>query len=79
MDPTLEKELDAFRGMFRTDGWALLMQECEDGVENANNVDSISNEQDLFYRKGQLFVLNYLLTLEGQLEAAAREAEGESI
>ena len=57
-DKELEKYYEDMLSMFRTDGWTTLKEEASKNVE------------DLFFRKGQLYVIASLLNLEEHVRDA---------
>ena len=52
--------------MFETDGWRELVEELTSTYDSLNNVASIDDEKTLYLVKGQLSILNMLITLEDQ-------------
>ena len=50
--------------MMETDGWLDLKEDMSNLESNITNVDNINSEQDLWIIKGQLRILNFLLSLE---------------
>ena len=65
--PDDEVYLDNYNELFCTNGWKQLMEELEANLVEINRVENVSSEEDLFFRKGQIYNLNYLLSLETQL------------
>ena len=64
----IDKKLQAYYenrfAMMATDGWTELLEDVEGFRTTINNVSPIQNEQDLFFRKGQLDILQWLLSLK---------------
>jgi RNA binding exosome subunit len=77
MDKELEKYYNNFFEMFRTEGWKQLLEEVENNVEQTNNLEITKDEQDLYFRKGQLAVFRSLINLEQLMTAAQEQAESE--
>lgn len=77
MTPETEKYFRDLNSMFRSEGWLILLEDLNQSLENVNSIESTQNEQDLFFRKGQISVINNLLNLETQIENAQRAAEQE--
>ena len=50
--------------MTRSEGWYDLVEEIENLEESITNIDNINSEQDLWVIKGQLRVINFLLSLD---------------
>ena len=65
--PDDEVYLDNYNELFNMVGWKQLMEELEANLVEINRVENVSSEEDLFFRKGQIYNLNYLLSLETQL------------
>ena len=77
MEKELEEYYNNFFEMFRTEGWKQLIEEVENNIDNTNNLETTKDEQDLFYRKGQLAVFNNLKNLEQVMITAQEQAESE--
>ena len=50
--------------LFEQEGWNDLVGELETLSMNLNNVQSIQNENDLYFVKGQLSILQMIINLE---------------
>ena len=61
--------------MFRSEGWKIFLDDIRQGVASINSVELTKDEQDLFFRKGQLAVMANILNVEAQVAAAQAEAE----
>ena len=77
MTPETEKYFMALNEMFRSEGWKILMEDMRRSAVEVNAVELTKDEQDLFYRKGQLAVMANILNLETQVANAQAEAEKE--
>jgi len=53
------------------------MQDLMNNVSVINSVESAKDNEDLFFRKGQLAVIANMLNLETQLNAAEEQIEQE--
>jgi len=69
-DKELEKYYEDMLSMFRTAGWKTLTEDLQTNAEGINNVESTKDDQDLYFRKGQLYVIASLLNLEEQVRDA---------
>lgn len=69
-DKELEKYYEDMLSMFRTSGWKTLTEDLHTNSEGINSVEATKNEQDLYFRKGQLYVIATLLNLEEQVRDA---------
>jgi len=63
--------------MFRTEGWQIFLDDIKQGVDVVNSVELTKDEQDLYFRKGQLAVMANILNIEAQVAAAQAEAEAD--
>lgn len=57
------KKLEALHDMTATEGWKYLMEEVESSLEVVNTIERVHSIETLFYAKGQLTELTYLLNL----------------
>jgi hypothetical protein len=74
----INKELELYyrniRDMFGTPGWKQLMEDLNSNAMVINSVEAAKDNEDLYFRKGQLAVIANLLNLEAQIDAAEEEA-----
>lgn len=63
MDEKLQKYYDSRFSMMATEGWKDLMEDAEKMFAALNQVLPIQNEIDLQLKRGQLDILQWLLTL----------------
>ena len=77
MTPETEKYFRNLNDMFRSEGWKILIEDMKASLAGINSVEFAKDEQDLFFRKGQLVVMNNILNLETQVAAAQELAEQE--
>ena len=70
----MNKELELYyrniRDMFGTDGWKQFMEDLSSNAMVINSVEAAKDNEDLYFRKGQLAVIANLLNLEAQIDAA---------
>ena len=74
-DMQTEAYFRKMNALVRSDGWKELLVEFDDLLDVLNEVSSINDEKELFYRKGQIDTINRLCNLEFELEAAQEEYE----
>lgn len=79
MTTDLEKFFEDYRSLFRNDGWKLFTEELQATLQAVDSVVAAKDEQDLYFRKGQLAVINNILNLENQIEVAADQAEQDDV
>lgn len=65
--------------MFASDGWKQLIDELTENAHNINSVEATKDENDLFFRKGQLNSLSFILNLESTIDHNRKEASNESL
>ena len=74
----MNKELELYyrniRDMFATTGWKQLMEDLNSNAMVINSVEAAKDNEDLYFRKGQLAVIANLLNLEAQIDAAEEQA-----
>jgi hypothetical protein len=75
MTPETEKYFRDLNDMFRSEGWKILLGDIQASAIGVNAIENTKDEQDLYYRKGQLAVMNNILNLETQVSAAQEQAE----
>jgi hypothetical protein len=70
----LDKKLQSYYenrfSMMATEGWQDLMEDAQTMFNSLNHVLSIQNESDLMVKKGQLDLLQWLITLKPASEQA---------
>jgi len=64
----IEKERDALRTMFLTEGWKVLKQKLAQEQRFLNNIEAIHGQDDLYFRKGKVSKIIEILGIEGNLE-----------
>lgn len=75
MDQELQKYYDDRFSMFVTPGWKDLLEDLESMLEQYEDITKIGDEQTLWYRKGQVDILQYLLSLKAITEKTFEELQ----
>jgi hypothetical protein len=70
----LERRLE----LFTSEAWSIWISELEDFVTTLEELSSINDEKTLFYRKGQVDILNMMINLEDTTKLALDQLEQES-
>jgi len=70
MTPELQTYYDNRFNTMATAGWDDLIDDAKEIFKAVNNLAPVANEADLFYRKGQLDILQWLLSLRDSSAAA---------
>jgi len=60
----LEEYYNNYFELFRTQGWKQLVEELQTNAVSINSVEATKDSDDLYFRKGQIAVLAYILNLE---------------
>ena len=79
MDKELEKYYSDLQEMFLTNGWKELIKELADNSVNINSVKATIDNNNLYFRKGQLAILATLLNLESTVDLLQIEDSNESV
>ena len=74
MDQETQQYYDAYFSLFMTDGWKQLVQEFTSNAVSINSVEATKDENDMYFRKGQLNILAHLLNLESIVTTNYEEA-----
>ena len=61
--------------LFQTKGWEILLADLQSNAHIINDIQATSDSDDLYYRKGQLAVLGYLINLEETVQKTEAENE----
>ena len=73
---TEDKEFYANRiNLVETDGWIDLIEELKTLSESVKRIDSIENERDLWFARGQLSILRQMIVLEDATKTAMTELD----
>ena len=59
--------------LLETEGWSDLIQELKVMAESVKRIESIDNEKDLWFARGQLSILRQMIVLEDATKAAMTE------
>jgi hypothetical protein len=70
MDKQLEKYYEERFSTMATQGWKQFLEDVQGIFDAVNKVAPIQNELDLYFRKGQLDILQWVLTLKESSEQA---------
>jgi len=70
VDKQLEKYYEERFSTMATQGWKQFLEDVQGIFDAVNKVAPIQNELDLYFRKGQLDILQWVLTLKESSEQA---------
>lgn len=77
MEQSLQKYYEEQFSMMATHGWADLMEDFRKLESNLNNLSTVADAQQLFFRQGQLDILNLVLQRKEMCEKVYQELEDE--
>ena len=72
---TDERFLEDRLGMTETGGWLDLLEDIKNLQSSISNVENISSEKGLWEIKGQLRIINFILSLEDATNLALEELQ----
>lgn len=78
-DKELTHYFETYMDLFLTDGWKQFKEEFGDSFATLNTLDTLHDEKQFMYRKGQLEVLNRLVRFEEAIKGAFEEHNAQSI
>ena len=68
MDKETQKYYERYFDLFSNEGWSQLIEEMEDTFATINNVTTIQDEKDMYYRKGQLDAMLNIIRFKNTIE-----------
>ena len=77
MDKELQVYYEEMFSMMSTSGWAMLMEDFQALKASLNDLSTVTDTQDLYFRKGQLDILNLVLQRKEICEKAYEELQHE--
>ena len=75
MAKTDEQFINNRLAMMESEGWLDLIADLETIQEGVVNIDTMTDEKDLWEAKGQLNILRFLLTLENTTKITLEQSE----
>ena len=64
--------------MMETEGWQDLIEDFKNLENGASSIDTMNSEQDLWHAKGQLLMINLVLSLQSATNLALEESEDQT-
>ena len=77
MDKALQQYYEERFNMMSTQGWQDLIEDAEKMIETYDNVSAIETIENLHFKKGQLDILRWLVSLKQTSEEVFKEIEHE--
>lgn len=78
MDEILKKYYENRMSMMSSDAWKDLMEDVQTMFDATNNVSAIQDEKTLHFRRGELSIMQWLLSLKVMSETAYQQQKDES-
>jgi hypothetical protein len=78
MEPQLQKYYEESFNMMSTQGWADLLEDLNKLKDSLNNLSLVTDTQDLFFRKGQIDILDLILKRKDTCEQVYEELQNEN-
>ena len=77
MTPELQKYYEERFSMMSTQGWAELVEDLIDLKDNYADITKVNSVDSLYFRQGQLDILNFILNLKSVSEFAYESLKNE--
>lgn len=77
MEQSLQRYYEEQFSMMSTEGWTDLIEDFQKLKSNLNDLSTVADAQQLFYRQGQLDILNLVLQRKEMCEKVYEELEDE--
>lgn len=75
LTPELEAYYDTYNELFNSKGFKQLTVDLEEQARQLADIQSVKDNDDLFFRKGQVAILAYILNLPDVVSNAREQAE----
>jgi hypothetical protein len=79
MTPELQKYYEDRFDLFSRPGWTDMMEDIEVMLTALNNVSTIADEKSLQFRKGEISILTWLITLKEISERAYEDLNEKNV
>lgn len=79
MEQSLQKYYESSFEMFSSDGWKYLMEDLEKLKQQVENIRTVEDAQKLYYRQGQLDILDLMLNRKKTCEEVYEQLQGEPL
>ena len=78
MDKDIQEYYEARFDMMASKGWTDLLEDIQKMLDAYNKIERLTGVEDLYYAKGQLDILNWVINLKQTSEEAYRELTDET-
>ena len=73
MTPDLQRYYESRFAMMASDGWRDLMQDMKAMLEATDKASVIKDANDLYFRKGEISIMQWMLGLQEMSESAYKD------
>ena len=77
MDVILQKYFEDRLSMCSTDAWRELMKDIEGMLKATDTLSSVTNDHSLDFRKGEVSMMRWMLSIASMSEDAYKQLKGE--
>ena len=77
MTPELETYFNNYNELFNHEGFKQLVQELSNNATQLADIQTVKDQEDLYFRKGQVAAFATVINLQATIEAARDQAEAE--
>jgi hypothetical protein len=77
VDKDTQQYFDRYFDMFASEGWKQFIEDMEGNRELMSDLMTVKDANDLFYRKGQVDVLNRIVNFQDSIENAHKVVANE--
>lgn len=78
MEQSLQKYYESSFEMFSSDGWGFLMEDLEKLKQQVENIRTVEDAHKLYYRQGQLDILDLMLNRKKTCEEVFEQLQGDT-
>lgn len=78
MDKDIQEYYEARFDMMASKGWQDFIEDTQKMLDAYNKIERLAGVEDLYYAKGQLDILNWVINLKQTSEEAYRELTDET-
>lgn len=78
MTPELEEYFDNYNLLFSHKGFKQMIEELANNAKQLADLQTVKDQEELFYRKGQVAALATVINLEATITVARNQAEAEA-
>lgn len=78
MTPELEAYFNNYNQLFNHEGFKQLVEELSNNAKQLADIQTVKDQEELFFRKGQVSAFATVINLETTITATREQAEAES-